>query len=427
MCDIVKLGSSYFCIVEILPLKEFRVIAFTHRNTPLDQVGKYHIDDDIKLSRLSHLKQEMELKELVYLSTCNRVEFIFLSESELNTEFEVKFFKAFNPDWSNADIEKATLQAQVFSGTDAISHVFHVAASLDSLVVGEREILTQVRTSFESSIREKLAGDTMRVLLRKVVESSKDIYTKTDISRNPVSVVSLAYRQLRDLNINKNARILIVGAGQSNTNLSKYLQKHGFKHFTDFNRSLERAQELAGMLKGDAFALSDLNTFSKGFDVLVTCAAASEYLINPELYTYLLQGDTDKKVIIDLAIPYDVHPEVYHSFNVFPILVESLKQAAEDNLALRQDALVDCKSLILEHLYQFEELFRGRKIERAMQEVPNKIREIHDNAINKVFAKEMEALDASSRETVEKMLSYLEKKYISVPMKLAKEILLEQK
>jgi glutamyl-tRNA reductase len=407
-------------------LKEFRVIAFTHRNTPLDQVGKYHIDDDVKISRLSHLKQELALKELVYLSTCNRVEFVFLSESVLNNEFQTKFFKAFNPEWAELEIEKAIQQAQTFSGNEAVSHVFHVAASLDSLVVGEREILTQVRTSFELCIREKLAGDTMRVLLRKVVESSKDVYTKTDISKNPVSVVSLAYRQLRDLNINKDARILIIGAGQTNTNLSKYLQKHGFKNFTVFNRSLERAQELAGMLKGNAFALSELSSYSKGFDVLVTCTAASEYLINPDLYTQLLQGDTDKKVIIDLAIPYDVHPEVYHLFNIFPILVESLKQAAEDNLALRQDALVDCKSLILEHLYQFEELFRGRKIERAMQDVPKKIREIHENAVNKVFAREMEALDATSRETVEKMLSYLEKKYISVPMKLAKEILLEQ-
>ena len=407
-------------------LKEFRVIAFTHRNTSLDQVGRYHLEDESRLARLEHLKVIAGISELVYLSTCNRVEFIFLSSFKLDTPFLNSFFTAFNPNWNNLEIEKAISQAQLFSGNEAVSHVFHVAASLDSLVVGEREILTQVRTSFEQAIQDKLAGDTMRVLLRKVVESSKDVYTKTAISRNPVSVVSLAYRQLRELNIDKNARFLIIGAGQTNTNLSKYLQKHGFKNFTVFNRSLERAQELASMLKGNAYALSELGNYSSGFDVIVACTAASEYLINPDLYAHLLQSETDNKVIIDLAIPYDVHPEIYGKFNTTPILVETLKQAAEENLALRQDALLDCKTLILEHIFQFDEMFRGRQIERRMKEVPQKIREIHETAVNKVFAREMEALDPASRATVEKMLSYLEKKYISVPMKLAKEILLEQ-
>jgi glutamyl-tRNA reductase len=407
-------------------LKEFRVIAFTHRNTPLDQVGKYHLEDGARLTRLQSLKAAAGISELVYLSTCNRVEFIFLSSLKLDVSFLNSFFAAFNPNWSKAEIDKVISQAQLFSGNEAVSHVFHVAASLDSLVVGEREILTQVRTSFEQAIQDNLAGDTMRVLLRKVVESSKEVYTKTAISRNPVSVVSLAYRQLRELNINKNARFLIIGAGQTNTNLSKYLQKHGFKNFTVFNRSLERAQELAFMLKGNAHELSELRNFTSGFDVIVTCTAASEYLINPDLYEHLLQSETDTKVIIDLAIPYDVHPEVYGRFNTRAILVETLKQAAEENLASRQDALFDCQALIHEHVFQFEEMFRGRQIERKMKEVPQKIREIHDTAVNKVFAREIEALDPASRATLEKMMSYLEKKYISVPMKLAKEILLEQ-
>jgi len=292
------------------------------------------------------------------------------------------------------------------------------------LVVGEREILTQVRTAFEYSISNGLAGDVMRVVLRKLVESSKEVYTNTPISKNPISVVSLAYRQLRDLKINKNARFLIIGAGQTNTNLSKYLQKHGFSNFTVFNRGIERAQELAEMLNGKALPLTELENFEEGFDVMVTCTAASDYLINPALYEKLLQGDKSNKVVIDLAIPYDIHPEVYKSFNTTAILVETLKQAAEENLALRRDALIDCEVIIQKHILEFEEMIRTRRVERAMKEVPRKIREINEKAINEVFARELESLDETSRETLDKMLQYIEKKYISVPMKMAKEILL---
>lgn len=407
-------------------MKEFRVIAFTHRKTPLDQVGRYHLDDDVKVGRLSALKLKMGLRELVYVSTCNRVEFVFLSDAILDESFLRRFFIAFNHNFTESELTTACDQAQVYEGKTAVTHVFHVAASLDSLVVGEREILTQIRTSFEQANQTGLSGDSMRILLRKVVESSKEVYTKTSISHNPVSVVSLAFRELRAMNLDKQSRILIVGAGQTNTNLSKYLQKHGFKNFTVFNRSVERAHELSAMLKGDAYALSDLETYHKGFDILVTCTAASDYLINPDLFKRLSGGDQGQKVIIDLAIPYDVHPEVYQQFNTKAILVETLKKAAEDNLALRKDALIACEALIAEHLIEFDEMYRERRIEKAMQAVPSKIREIHDTAVNKVFARELEALDDASRETVEKMLAYLEKKYISVPMKLAKEILLDQ-
>lgn len=407
-------------------MKEFRVIAFTHRKTPLDQVGKYHLNDEEKFQRLEGLKASLNLEELIYISTCNRVEFVFLSDANLNEQFLNSFFEAFLKSKDDIKVAKAIEMAQVYSGQAAVNHIFQVAASLDSLVVGEREILTQVRTAFEYSISNGLAGDAMRVVLRKLVESSKEVYTNTPISKNPISVVSLAYRQLRDLKINKNARFLIIGAGQTNTNLSKYLQKHGFTNFTVFNRGIERAQELAEMLNGKALPLTELDNFEEGFDVLVTCTAASDYLINPALYEKLLTGDNSNKVVIDLAIPYDIHPEVYNSFNTTAILVETLKQAAEENLALRRDALIDCEVIIQKHILEFEEMIRTRRVERAMKEVPRKIREINEKAINEVFARELETLDASSRETLDKMLQYIEKKYISVPMKMAKEILLEK-
>ena len=135
-------------------MKDFKVIAFTHRKTPLEQVGRYHIEPDFRKSRLDNLKYEVNISELLYLSTCNRVEFILLTDEELNTPYLTKFFKAFAPQWDANEIQLAIDQSQVLSGDEAIRHVFQVAASLDSLVVGEREIITQVRSAFEKKIKE---------------------------------------------------------------------------------------------------------------------------------------------------------------------------------------------------------------------------------------------------------------------------------
>ena len=407
-------------------MKDFKVIAFTHRKTPLEQVGRYHIEPDFRKSRLDGLKYEVNITELLYLSTCNRVEFILLTDEELNTAYLSRFFKAFAPHWDSNEIRLAIDQSQVLSGDEAIRHVFHVAASLDSLVVGEREIITQVRSAFETSVKDKLSGDSIRLLIRKVIESSKEVYTSTPISRNPVSVVSLAYRQLRSLNVKKDARFIIVGAGQTNTNLCKYLYKHGFRNFAVFNRSIENGQILAQNIGGVAFPLASLNTYDKGFDVIVSCTSSSDYIIDSALYTHLLQTDTDSKIIIDLAIPNDVAPHIYKEFDVKPILVESLKQMAEENRAFRLTALVQCEEIIDKHFDEFRHMFRERVVERAMKDIPQKVKEIREHATNHVFARELEGMDDESRQVLEKMLTYFEKKYISVPMKMAKEILLDK-
>jgi glutamyl-tRNA reductase len=407
-------------------LKDFKVIAFTHRKTPLDQVGRYHIESEFRKSRLDKLKSEVNVSELLYLSTCNRVEFILLTDEELNIPYLSRFFKAFAPNWNSDEIHKAIEQSQVLSGDEAIRHVFHVAASLDSLVVGEREIITQVRSAFEVSVKDKLCGDSIRLLIRKVIESSKEVFTATPIARNPVSVVSLAYRQLRSLNVKKDARFIIVGAGQTNTNLCKYLYKHGFRNFAVFNRSIENGQLLAQTIGGAAFPLDSLSTYHKGFDVLVTCTSSADYLIDTSLYKQLLQSDKDSKIVIDLAIPNDVDPHIFKEFDVRPILVESLKQLADENRAFRLTALVQCEEIIDKHFDEFRSMFRERLVERAMKDIPQKVKDIRNHATNHVFARELEGMDDSSRQVLEKMLTYFEKKYISVPMKMAKEILLDK-
>ena len=129
--------------------------------------------------------------------------------------------------------------------------IYLVASSVDSLIIGEREILRQLRTAYDACRRAKLTGDSIRLAIKISVETAKRVYSNTKIGEKPVSVVSMAMRELENKQIDKNARILLIGAGQTNTLVAKFLKKFGYSNYTIFNRSLENGQKLAKLLIGN--------------------------------------------------------------------------------------------------------------------------------------------------------------------------------
>lgn len=405
-------------------MRELKVIAFTHKTTDIKNIGNLHIDVDNRKDRLSRIKQ-LGISELMYISTCNRVEFIFVYDGTLSENFLYSFFAVFNVDWGNKEIKWAMSNCSRYEGIQSARHIFHIASSLDSLVVGEREIITQVRKSFDECSALGLTGDIIRLLINKTIESAKEVYTKTNISRNPVSIVSLAYRKLRELNIKENSKILVVGAGETNTNMCKFLSKHGLKNLTVFNRTLLKAESLTSHIGGVSLPLNELKNFDKGFDLIVTCTGSNEPIITSQIYKNLIGDDKSKKTIVDLAIPYDVCPKVIEENAVNYIEIEGLKSISKSNIKEREKELTVCNELIEQQLISFKKAFKERKVEIVMREVPQKIKEIKELALTQVFAKEMDEMEEASKVILDKMLVYIEKKYISVPMKMAKDILLE--
>ena len=222
----------------------------------------------------------------------------------------------------------------------------------------------------------------------------------------------------------------MIGSGETNTNLAKYLIKHGFKNFAIFNRTLGNAQKLSESLKSegtsfDVYTLDELKNYKGGFDVLISCTSAHEPVVTNDIYSQLLNGDTTEKIIIDLAMPADIERTILEKHPVRLIDIEQLKSEAEKNLKERHGELHVAEKIVDESILEFKQMLRTRKVELKMKEVPEKIREIKAKAINDIFAREIETMDDSSKEILSKVLDYMEKKYISVPMVMAKEIILE--
>lgn len=407
-------------------LETLHIVAFTHRNLPVSEIGKLHIEEDNQQERLSAFKATMVLDELMFLSTCNRVEFAFVTTENVDIPFLDRFFHELYPEFDDEHRVLFSSNGDVYRGLDAVEHQLSVASSVDSMIVGEREIITQVRGAFEGSRKMGLTGDLIRLMIRHTIETAKKVYTETSIAKRPVSVVSLAYHRLRDLNASLDSRILIVGAGVTNTNMGRFLRKHGFKNFHVFNRTLSKAEKLASDLNGVPLPLAGLKTFEKGFDIIITCTGSENHILTPEIYTQLLQGETSRKTVIDIAIPQDLSPEIINAHNVTHISVELLQKISNENLKARSKEIQHVEEIISEALFEFKHLNQVRTVEIAMRSVPNKVKEIKATAMNEVFKNELNELDDASRETLEKIVGYMEKKYMSMPMLMAKEILLKK-
>ncbi|MBB6274324.1 glutamyl-tRNA reductase [Pedobacter cryoconitis] len=404
-------------------LEYLKILAFTHKQIDLKSLGKLVICEQTLDDRLKNIQNELDVKEIFYIGTCNRVEFVFTTAHELNREFILRFLTVLDMGLPEAYMDRFLENVSVYEQVEAFNHLLRTSCSLESLVVGEKEILAQVRRAYEACRVSGFTADYMRMIMNRVVKTAKEVYTHTNISKNPVSVVSLAYRKLRDLTITASSRILIIGAGETNKNLAQYLKKHKYSNFSIFNRTVENAESLAKDLNGIAYPLTALENFDQGFDVIITCTGATEPIITEEIYRKLLNGETGKKVIVDLAIPNDTAPSVIQNFPIHYIEVESLKEIARKNIQERYDELVNAEQIIDQNIKEFDLVLRQRKIEIAMSEVPQKIKAIKSKALDIVFADEINTLDENSRLVLERVMDYMEKKYISVPMIMAKEIL----
>ncbi len=405
-------------------MKYLKVIAFTHKHIDLKDLGKFVICNESLESSLESVRAKFDIPEIFYVGTCNRVEFVFTAEQSLTTDFVKGFIQALNLPIPQDQVDIFSSQVSVYEDVEALNHLLRISCSLESLVVGEKEILAQVRRAYETCRVAGFTGDYLRLVMNRVVKTAKEVYTNTAISRKPISVVSLAYRKLRELKMCTNSRILIIGAGETNKNISKYLQKYKYSNFAIFNRSLNKAQVLADELGGKAFGLEDLKTYKEGFDVIITCTSATEPIITDEIYQSMLNGDTSRKVIVDLAVPNDTCPKVLENNTLTFIEVHSLQEIANSNLQERYEELIFAENIIDQNIQEFKPVLKQRRVEIAMREVPEKIKEIRDTAINRIFADEIESMDDNSREVLARVMNYMEKKYISLPMIMAKDILI---
>jgi glutamyl-tRNA reductase len=408
-------------------LANYKILTVTHKRTNLKEIGDFVLKtaDQAELKqRLESLKVQFHLDELFYLQTCNRVMYFFTSPQTMDERFTARFFQSVNPTMPVEVMDEIDDMVYQYEGLQAVEHFLDVASSIDSLVIGERQILRQIREAFEQCREWGLTGDYLRIVFQQAVVAAKAVYNKTRIGDKPISVVSLSVQQMLRSHVHANDRLLIIGAGQTNQLVGKFLVKHGFSNVTVFNRSLDKAEALAKNVGGTALPLSELPNYTGGFDCMIVFTGSTEPIITTDLYRHLLQGETDRKVVIDLAIPNNVDELVTEDFLLEYIEVEGLRNLAKKNLAFREREVERAKRVLNGFLEEVPSLIKQRQIELALRNVPVEIKAVKEKAMNEVFHKELATVDDQTKALMEKMLAYMEKKCIGIPMKAAREAML---
>ncbi|MDG1159057.1 MAG: glutamyl-tRNA reductase [Flavobacteriales bacterium] len=403
-------------------MEQLQVIAITHRNTPLELVGKLHLEETRKESVLGKIKSALNLHEIAYVSTCNRVEFIVHAPAYFCQGQRAALLSFFGLD--QEETNQLQDQLEHYQGEEAVLHLIKVASSLESMVLGEREIITQVRKAFDEALAFGNSGDFLKILSKKVIETAKRVFTETKISTKPVSVVSLAWQEFKQRSVPQDRAVLLIGAGQTIGNLARFLYKGGYKNVVIANRTLSKAQELcSGRTGWQAISLEDLRNGKQRFSAIFTCTGSEAPLIEPALFEQLAAGHFE--LLTDIALPADTDQSLIDTLGSKFIGMQELKAQADVNIAQRGQELEACLEIIQDGLHQVNQEIQQRRLEIAMREIPQTIKDIRSTAIGEVFAKDLENLDSNSKEVLEKILLYMEKKYISLPMKMARAVILE--
>ena len=297
--------------------------------------------------------REAGCTEALLLTTCNRVEVYAVSPRRISTDEiarclmrKIDTDRDYPPQFYRYEAEKCVL------------HLFRVASALDSMVVGESEILGQAKRAYESARKSGAAGPCLHRLFQRAFRVAKQVRTHTDIARGAVSVgsvaVDLAQRIFGKLS---DCRVLVLGAGETSERTARALISRGARDLRVSNRSMDRARELAHAVGGRAVPFDDWPAQCREIDILITSTSSETPLLTRDKLAPMLRERMDRSLfIIDIAVPRDVDPTVNEMQGVYLYDIDSIRSVAEQSLALRREQVAAAEAIIAEHVTDFVDL-----------------------------------------------------------------------
>jgi glutamyl-tRNA reductase len=303
------------------------------------------------------LRSAIGCAEALTVATCNRVEIFGSAEQPIATAEILRALQRCDSE----EVENADAFYR-HDGEACAQHLFRVVAGLDSMVIGETEVLGQVKKAYEAARASGSAGPLLHRLFQRAFRVAKQVRSSTDITRGAVSVgsvaVDLAGKIFGDL---RECSVLVLGAGEISERTARALGSRGVHDIRVSNRSFDRAKNLAALVGARAVPFAEWTEQCREIDILITSTSADEPLLTPKLLRPMLQGRADRPLfIIDIAVPRDVAPDVNELEGVYLYDIDSLRSIAEQSLALRRQQISAAEKIIAEHVADFAARFGGR-------------------------------------------------------------------
>ncbi|MDQ3545219.1 MAG: glutamyl-tRNA reductase [Verrucomicrobiota bacterium] len=294
------------------------------------------------------LREEAGCTEAIFLITCNRVEVYAASEQPIPTQRIAQCLLA--EGMMAEDDEMGAFYRH--EAQQCVQHLFRVASGLDSMVIGETEILGQAKKAYAAARESGAAGPFLHRLFQRAFRVAKQVRTRTGITRGAVSVGSVAVDLAEQIFGHFETRkVLLLGAGEASERTARALVKRGVRDIRVANRSPERAEALAALVGGRAVAIGQWESHCREVDILISSTASATPLVRRENLGPLLHDRLDRPLfIIDIAVPRDVAPDVNEMEGVFLYDIDSLQSIAQQSLALRRQQIAAGEEIIARHV-----------------------------------------------------------------------------
>lgn len=395
-----------------MPGEKILLLGVNHKTTPVEIREKIALTNGYQ-EPLAALKNFSGLREYYLLSTCNRLEILLVAEPEVDVEediFDFLFGGAVDrEDWRH--------YLYVFSGETAVRHLFMVASSLDSMVVGEAQILGQLKEAYRHAARFGCTGPFLNKLLHKSFSVAKRVRTETAIGSSAVSISYAAVQLARKIFGNlKGKKVLLVGAGEMAELAAEHLVGQGVGEVVVANRTLSRAVDLAKCFNGRAVSIQELVAQLQHVDIIISSTGASEIILTRDQVKPVMRARMNRPLFfIDIAVPRDLDPKLIELDNVYLYDIDDLSSVVEINKADRDREAVKATRIVEEETIKFLKWYQSVAVTPTIVSLKTKLEGIGKVELEKTLGR-MPGVTEEERKGMERMIAAIIAKILHDPL-----------
>jgi glutamyl-tRNA reductase len=362
-------------------------LGLSHRTAPVDVRERHAFPPSRMAEALTALRDYQDVREAAMLSTCGRLE-IYAELSDY--EAGVEQLKAFLQNFRHGEVTDLESYLYTLLGRDAIEHLFRVSTGLDSMLVGEAEILGQVKDAYIQAQAAGSIGKTLHRLFRDALHAGKAARSQTHIGNDSISIASAAITMARErLGTLQGKSVTVIGAGKMGRTAAKRLRAEGIAELYVVNRTPARARDVISEASGgDAIALADLSGAIARADVVVTSTGASHFILTPQNVAAALEERPERALfVVDIAVPRDADPQIATLPNVCLVDIDGLRNVVDSTLQTRREAIPHVEAIIAEYVGRFSDWYRSRRAVPVIASLTQKAENIRRAEIERLFAR----------------------------------------
>ncbi len=374
-------------------MKEIVLIGLNHKTAPVEVRECLTFSGDDTASALDTLKQTTDINEVMLFSTCNRIELLMTTEERHHA---VQIAKQFLADYKNVPQQDFETSLYVHAGDDAVRHIFRVACSLDSMMVGEPQILGQIKSAYRLAAGKKSTGVILNRLLHKAFFVAKRVRSETGIGDHAVSISYAAIELGRKIfGSMEQKQVLLLGAGEMAELAVEHLMQQHVRDIFVANRTFERGVELAQRFKGHAIRFEEIADFLQRVDIIISSTGSPDIIITADDVKAVRRRRRNRPLFfIDIAVPRDIDPKINHMDNAYVYDIDDLEGIIEDNIEDRNREAVKGERIVDEAVIHFQKWYESLDI------VPTivALREKFDTIANAELRRTLNSMENLSKE-----------------------------